>query len=706
MTFQDFSTVTQPKVQGTDNLLKAFQSSKLDFVLCLSSFAGINGVGALGAYNAGNTVQDSLAYVDVGAVSAVRREASTRFITVNFGWTDDVAYTASDDKRQNALRRAGFTPIHAEELERFFRYVLSDLEGVSPSNQLQQALIGVDSESLAGTAASNSNVRAAMFSHIRDARQRAKAGGATAGSGVDGEGVVETDQQTFEQVVQSGDVSAMVEFVSRAVSAQLARLIDVNGATINVRQGSIMGLGLDSLVAVELRNWIMKQFHAPLQSSEILVEQTVWALSERIVARSTGMSTTSASDAPPLAPSHHETPVTQASQNCNPQICSSDAAPYSEDHGALDGDSVLGAFQDARSATDGYISNGNLTTYSAEWMPKSDEVAIAIFCNALEELGCPIRSTEPGSELTRIPHLAAHDKLVGHMYRQLERRGLVRIVDDCVVRADVPCPSADIGTALDRLLLERPGQEAEVELMRLMGSNYGRCLAGKADAVQLLFGDPHTRELLARSYSSSELNYVLLKQLQDFLESVARSWPEKKTPLRILEVGAGTGGTTAWLLPMLARLGIPVIYTVTDIGPVFVKDLSSRFKQFPFVSYKVLDIEQEPEHSLQGTQHIVLGTNVIHATRDVEQSLKNIHALLRPDGFVVIGEMTTQMLWTDVIFGLLAGFWCFEDGRQHATQGAKEWELSLRSAGYGHVDWTRGQRPEAALQALIFALAS
>lgn len=157
---------------------------------------------------------------------------------------------------------------------------------------------------------------------------------------------------------------------------------------------------------------------------------------------------------------------------------------------------------------------------------------------------------------------------------------------------------------------------------------------------------------------------------------------------------------------MLARLSIPVISTITDIGPVFVKDLSSTFKEFPFMSYKVLDIEQEPDDALRGIHHVVLGTNVIHATRDVSQSLKNIHALLRPDGFVVIGEMITQLLWTDVIFGLLAGFWCFEDERQHATRSAEAWELSLLSAGYGHVDWTRGHRPKAALQALIFALAS
>lgn len=311
--------MTEPKVQGTDNLVRTFQSSNLDFVLCLSSFAGLNGVGALGAYNAGNTVQDSLAHAGRLAVPAVRHEASTRFLTVNFGWTDDFMYTANDDKRQSALRRAGFTPIRAEELERFFRYILSAIvDAGGPSHQLRQAIIGADTKSLAGTTAANSNVRAAMFSHVRDARQRDE--GVADRSGGAGEDVVEANQRTFEQVVESGDVGAVVDFVSRAVSAQLARLIDVNGTTINVRQGSIMGLGLDSLVAVELRNWIMKQFHAPLQSSEILVEQTVWALSERIVAQSTGMSVMAPSDVPPLAAGVDEIPVAQASRHVDPSL--------------------------------------------------------------------------------------------------------------------------------------------------------------------------------------------------------------------------------------------------------------------------------------------------------------------------------------------------------------------------------------------------
>ncbi|KAF2120206.1 methyltransferase domain-containing protein [Lophiotrema nucula] len=376
-------------------------------------------------------------------------------------------------------------------------------------------------------------------------------------------------------------------------------------------------------------------------------------------------------------------------------------------YGYLDPDTVLETFGDARDATDSYIGKSKLlNTYSAEWMPKSDQVAIAIFCNALEELGCPIRSAATGTKLERVTS-ESHAKLLNHMYAQLERKArLIRINGNAIIRTDVPCPPADIETPLNELLRDRPGQETEVRLMKLMGRNYGQCIGGKVDAVQLLFGDEETRALLTKTYSSSEANAVLLKQLADFIEAVAGTWPTKTAPLRILEVGAGTGGTTSWLLPALARLDVPIVYTFTDIGPVFVTEASKTFKDYPFVEYKVLDIEQEPGPELLDSQHIIIGTNVIHATKDVIKSLKNVHKLLRPDGFVLIGEMVEQMLWADIVYGLISGFWRFEDGRRQATQTVQGWEKTFTSAGYGHVDWTQGKRPEALLHALIFAMAS
>lgn len=129
----------------------------------------------------------------------------------------------------------------------------------SPSRQLRQAIIGADAQPLAGATAPSSNVRAAMFSHIFKARWRGEAA-AGGGGGGGGKNVVEADQRSFAQVLEGGEVGAVVEFVSRAMTAQLARLIDVDVATINVRQGSIMDLGLDSLVAVELGLEVQPRF--------------------------------------------------------------------------------------------------------------------------------------------------------------------------------------------------------------------------------------------------------------------------------------------------------------------------------------------------------------------------------------------------------------------------------------------------------------
>jgi len=145
---------------------------------------------------------------------------------------------------------------------------------------------------------------------------------------------------------------------------------------------------------------------------------------------------------------------------------------------------------------------------------------------------------------------------------------------------------------------------------------------------------------------------------------------------------------------------------MTDLSPSLVTQASSTFKQYPFVEYKVVDIEKEPPLELQSSQHIVLGSNVVHPTANAPSSLKNIHKMLRPDGFLIFHELTTQMPWADVVFGLFEGWWRFKDGRQHALQSSQAWAKMLKSAGYGHVDWTDGCRPEAKLQSLILGMAT
>lgn len=173
-----------------------------------------------------------------------------------------------------------------------------------------------------------------------------------------------------------------------------------------------------------------------------------------------------------------------------------------------------------------------------------------------------------------------------------------------------------------------------------------------------------------------------------------------------MEIEAGTGGTTSVLLPTWARLGVPTVYTMTDISPSLVAQASLTFKEYPFVQYKVVDIEKKSLPELRRSQHIILGSNVVHATVDGQSSLKNVFKMLRPDGFLVFHELTTQMPWADVVFGLFEGWWRFNDGRQHALQSPEAWRNALQIAGYGYVDWTSGKRAEAKLQSLILGLAT
>jgi hypothetical protein len=124
------------------------------------------------------------------------------------------------------------------------------------------------------------------------------------------------------------------------------------------------------------------------------------------------------------------------------------------------------------------------------------------------------------------------------------------------------------------------------------------------------------------------------------------------------------------------------------------------------MNFRVHDIEKEPAEDLIGTQHLVIASNAVHATHSLTISLRNMRKMLRSDGFLMMLEMTQTVPWVDIIFGLLEGWWLFDDGRKHAITHESRWETELHSVGYGHVEWTDGHLPENKLQRIIIAMAS
>lgn len=183
----------------------------------------------------------------------------------------------------------------------------------------------------------------------------------------------------------------------------------------------------------------------------------------------------------------------------------------SKESSSLDSVTALDAFGTIKEATDDYVVRNKMDTYCKEFLPRSDELAIAIFCNAFEELGHPIRSATAGTKVERIKPIPGRERLIDYMYAALEHVGVVEINDEEVTRTMFPCPSNNIAEILENLLDDRPAQDAELRLMEVTGSVFAKCLSGKADALQILFGSNESRTLMSNFYARSALFSTVLQ---------------------------------------------------------------------------------------------------------------------------------------------------------------------------------------------------
>ncbi|KFY80937.1 hypothetical protein V499_00270 [Pseudogymnoascus sp. VKM F-103] len=367
---------------------------------------------------------------------------------------------------------------------------------------------------------------------------------------------------------------------------------------------------------------------------------------------------------------------------------------------------VLDIFSETKQATDDFIEENGFSSYVHHVLPKSTEMCVVYILDAFEILGCSLRTAQPGQIVDRIQHLPFHEQCVDTFYDILETARLVDLDGPNIVRTAIATPKKSAQTLLEELLRDSPIHGYDHKLTAIAGRKLAETLTGKVDGVQLIFGDPDTKEVVSGMYGKSPINVTWIKLMEDFLTRFLLRVPKQEGPIKILEMGAGTGGTTARLVPLLASLGVPFEYTITDLSASLVAAARKRFKQYPFVKFKVLDIEQQPTGDFVHSQHLVIATNCVHATHSLATSTKNIHTLLRPDGLLMMLEMTKTLPWIDLVFGLLEGWWLFDDGRKHALAPPEIWEETLQSVGYGYVDWTDGHLPETAIQRIIIALAS
>jgi SAM-dependent methyltransferase/acyl carrier protein len=343
------------------------------------------------------------------------------------------------------------------------------------------------------------------------------------------------------------------------------------------------------------------------------------------------------------------------------------------------------------------------TNYWIDVAPLFDELLLSYILEAFTALSINLAAINEGNVITDIAHLPKYDRLLERLKIFLASRNLILQLDDKFIRSRTSIevrPSAQLNAALRELF---PQYSPETELLNLVGPRLAECVSGETNPITIMFGNLPALRIMEHFYANSPMMSTLTDQLVEFLSIFIRSknGSHVQKPLRILEIGAGTGGTTTRLVEMLQSIGCLTQYTFTDISAAFVSQAKRKYKQYPWIDFSVLNLEEELENQWKGQYDVVIGANVVHATSDRAATCRRLRTTLREGGFLVLSEITRAINWYDICFGLLDGWWLAEEGKGYPIQSAEAWMSTFRSAGFTRVGFSWGESLEANSQQLL-----
>nr|ALQ32765.1 putative polyketide synthase [Fusarium aywerte] len=271
MSIDEWKQPLQPKIVGTINLDKYFANPDLAFFVALSSIVSVIGKSGQSNYAAGNGFQDAFA-------RAHANHPHTQYVSLNIGAVSIDAHgalKASENETaissiRASLRQNSVMDISFDEFFANFEYIITDSarkDGLHQSIQAvtRQSMIEANDEYLLDNP---------VFSQLPDALEK-KASGAT-----------KTDKVDFIDALAGVKTMAEAEkLIQDAALAKFAVFLDRPVEEIRVDQ-SLATIGLDSLVSIELKNWMVRTFQVNLQTSELSGAGSITALTATVASRS------------------------------------------------------------------------------------------------------------------------------------------------------------------------------------------------------------------------------------------------------------------------------------------------------------------------------------------------------------------------------------------------------------------------------------
>jgi hypothetical protein len=264
MTLEDFNAVAESKVEGAWNLHDVLSDSPLDFFVALSSVAGTIGNRGQAAYAAANVFLD--------AFMEYRRSQGLPGTSIDLTAVRDVGYLAEVDskRQQEVLKNIGTDGMdEAEVLALFAAAITGDLTKSCGGH----CITGLE----LGSTLDHFWAQDAKFSILYEEAKARHGSGAGAGSG--------PSVPLNTQLANAESKEEALQICYEALAAKLAQVLVISLEDMDPSI-TVASLGLDSLVAIEIRNWIAREANANVQVLELLSSGSLIALAEIILNKS------------------------------------------------------------------------------------------------------------------------------------------------------------------------------------------------------------------------------------------------------------------------------------------------------------------------------------------------------------------------------------------------------------------------------------